>query len=370
MSGVFEVNDPDAFGPIRDAWWRLHGATPRAAFFETPDWFEVMWPAFPNGGRRPRVVVVGEGSQPTAVVPLCVVGEESRVGKLRVLTDPLEGWASAWTPLAENPTTAFCAALRHATANPCDWDSVDIRWPIGVEPSATEPLHTAGVATKLVPHERVSVVRCDRFESWEGYLATRSKKVRHELRRKRRRILAAGRVEHQVALPTADCPGWDAYDACVAVASRSWQAESGKGHTLCTDFAKSFFREAHERAARLGMVQIDLLRIDGRPVAYFYSYRSRGDVIGMRMGFDRAAPRGVGSVLSGYVIQGGIERGDWRLELGPGTERFKRELATDYEVTYRLIGVRRDAWRARFVHALRRLRHGGMLGQAAAVPLA
>ena len=72
------------------------------------------------------------------------------------------------------------------------------------------------------------------YDDWEDYLASRTSKWRHELRRQFRVLEQLGDVEFVRHRPeSAACgdgePRWDLYDECLQVAAKSWQGRSTTG---------------------------------------------------------------------------------------------------------------------------------------------
>ena len=73
---------------------------------------------------------------------------------------------------------------------------------------------------------------------------------------------------------------------CEHVALASWQGNSTTGNTITHDRMRHFLRDAHAVAARLGMVDMNLLLADGRPAAFSYNYNFRGRLTCLRIGYD------------------------------------------------------------------------------------
>jgi hypothetical protein len=141
------------------------------------------------------------------------------------------------------------------------------------------------------------------------------------VRRCQRRTADLGNVVFERFRPPASAdndPRWDLYDACVSLAAHSWQGESSDGTTLSHASVSPFLREIHALAARTGTVDLNLLRIDGRPVAFAYNYAWDGYVVGVRAGYDpQWAATGVGHVLSAAMLRDSFARGDRLFDLGP-----------------------------------------------------
>jgi CelD/BcsL family acetyltransferase involved in cellulose biosynthesis len=115
---------------------------------------------------------------------------------------------------------------------------------------------------------------------------------------------------------------------------------------------RGFFREAHTAAARLGMADINVLKVDGRPAAFLYGYHCRGHVSALRTGFDPAIS-GVGSAVMFQVFEDSCKRGDHLFDFGSGEGEHKRRLRTRTESTYRLTYTPIDCWRSQAVRLTR-----------------
>ena len=114
-------------------------------------------------------------------------------------------------------------------------------------------------------------------------------------------------------------PAWDLYAMCEHVALASWQGSSTTGNTITHDRVRHFLRDAHAVAARLGMVDMNLLLADGRPAAFSYNYHFRGGLTCLRIGYDSSfRSAGFGKTLLLRSIQDSFERGDQTVRPRPG----------------------------------------------------
>lgn len=359
MDRIVELNDLAALRPHRAAWTRLLEQTPGAGFFQSLEWLEVYWRHF-GQQQRLRVLLVHASDELRGIVPLVVRREMTRVGPLRFLTYPLDDWGSFYGPIAPQPRQALAAALRHVAGTRRDWDVLELRW---APEAARDDAHSAETlrAQGFQAHrsQRAETAIIDLPERWDDYLATRTAKWRNNLRRWERRLHQRGAVEYVRYRPRGAAQGdgdprWDLYNACVDVAQRSWQGSSTTGTTLSHAQVRDFLRDAHGAAAATGAADINLLLLDGRPVAFAYNYQFRGNLFGLRIGYDaQAAPDGAGNVLYAYLIRDSIQRGDRTYDLGPGSLECKRALQTRVEPIYRYSHYRRGAWRAQLIRLKR-----------------
>ena len=133
-------------------------------------------------------------------------------------------------------------------------------------------------------------------------------------------------------------PRWDLYDACEELARKSWQAGLTNGNTLSHEEVRDFVRLAHVAAVDAGALDLNLLYLDQRPVAFVYAYHYRGYVDLMRIGFDpelaKVAP---GNALWTRLIRDSYQRGDRVLDLGPTCLDYKKFWLTRVEPSYRYL---------------------------------
>ena len=146
---------------------------------------------------------------------------------------------------------------------------------------------------------------------------------------------------------------------CQQVALSSWQATSTTGNTLTHERVRHFLRDAHAIAAHNGMVDVNLLLVDGRPAAFAYNYHFHGRLTGLRIGYDASLEStwccrpGLGTALMLRSIEDSFARGDVSLDLGAGETRFKRRLRTDSEASYRMVYAPLGSWRSQVVRLSR-----------------
>ncbi len=358
MAEVVEVNDLPSLRSYHLAWTALHAETPRASYFQTLEWLECYWKHC-GDGKRLRVLIVTASGRPIGIMPLVELTETTRLGPVRVLTYPLDNWGPWYGPIGLQQTATLAVAMKHLTRTPRTWDVFVPRWTAHAtdDRGRTErAMRLAGLPASVEDDQSTSIIELKRFADWEAYLGSRTAKVRHEIRRQRRRLMR----DHQVTLvrhrPEAlrrgdGDPRWDLYRDSVVIAEQSWQAVSRTGNTLCHGTVAELLLDAHQQAARLGMVDMSLLYLDGRPAAYYYGYRCDGDVLGLRSGYDPKVASGAGSVLLGLVIDDSLSRGDRRLDLGVGFEAHKARLRTTVETSARLTHIAPGAWRPRALRA-------------------
>jgi CelD/BcsL family acetyltransferase involved in cellulose biosynthesis len=357
MVEVVEINDIEELAKYRLLWNSLFPTTPHASFFLTYDWLAANWRHF-GRDQKLRVLIPHAAGQPLGILPLCVRREKYRLSTVRVLTYPLDNWGTWYGPIGPNPAATMMAAMQHLRTTPRDWDMIELRW-VAADGTAggktARAFRTAGMFTEKSEYQWTSIVEFPK--TWDEFLAGKSHSMRRQFRRTLRDLIDSGRAEyirHRPAPATEGDgdPRWDLYEMCEQVAQASWQSDVMNGNTLTHERVRGFFREAHAAASRLGMADVNVLTIDGRPAAFLYGYHYNGNVAALRTGFD-AAISGLGSALMLKCIEDSCRRGDRTIDFGPGEREHKRRLRTRTESTYRITYAPIHSWRSQAVRLTR-----------------
>jgi CelD/BcsL family acetyltransferase involved in cellulose biosynthesis len=354
MAEVVEINDVDELAQYRMLWNSLFAGTPNASFFLTFDWFETYWRHF-GCDQKMRVLVVYSLGEPLGIVPLCVRRERYRVGNVRVLTYPLDNWSTWFGPIGPNPASTMLAAMHHIRHSPRDWDMIELRWvpDEGVQGGKTaRAMRVTNQFSAKQEYEATSLVELGC--TWEQFLSHKSHTLRRHFQRTVREFADGNRYEYIRHRPFPATQGdgdprWDIYAMCEAIALDSWQSQVTRGNTLTHDRVREYFRDAHSAASRLGMADVSMLTVDGRPAAFLYGYHWQNNVTGLRTGFDSSIGDGLGTALMVRAIHDSCHRGDHVIDLGPGEREDKRRLRTRTETTYRISYTPIDSWRSQAV---------------------
>jgi CelD/BcsL family acetyltransferase involved in cellulose biosynthesis len=342
MVTVHETHDIGELAAYRAPWHALLSRTKEASFFQTLEWLELYWKHY-GGGNKLRVLLLMEKNELQGILPLVVLRDKTRVGPIRFLSYPLSSWGSFYGPVGPDTERILEVGLGHIHRTPRDWDALELRFvdAEGADGGATErAMKAVGLNAFRTEHGVASII--DLQGTWDDYLATRSGNWRKNFRRWERNLKQQGDVQFVRHRPRGEAhgdsdPRWDLYDACVAISEKSWQGSSRDGTTLCHAEVRQFLREVHAAAARLGAVDVNMLSLNGTPLAFSYNYCWKHRLIGVRVGYapDVSGSSGVGSLLKAYVIRDSYDRGDQVYDLGPGSLDLKRHFRTRTATIFR-----------------------------------
>lgn len=321
----------------RDIWKSLYEQTADATFLQSWEWFDVYWRHFGNNQSLRVALVEDLAGTPIGIVPLTIQTELCSLGKIRRLSFPLNNWGTRYGPLGRQPFDSLTAALGHAKAHQQEWDVIDLRW-ISIDQCAD--VRAAGRRAGLHLNQKLwnRTATIELSQGWESYWNGRSSKWRNNHRRADKALADLGNVQvmHFCPSPGTQDPNWDCYDVCESVASESWQGACPSGNTLNHPTVRSFLREVHVAAVRLGCVHLSLLFVNDRAAAFTYNYVARGITIGLRMGYDlRFQAAGAGNVLLRETIRECCRRGGKAFDLGEGPSPYKQHWANQFDETFR-----------------------------------
>jgi len=357
MTTVREISDPAELECLGPVWNDLLESTPGASFFHSLAWLQVYWKHF-GARKRLRVLVVEEGQAIIGILPL-VVRRARRSEPFRALTHPLDGWGSFYGPIGPDPLTTLVAGLNYVRRAPRDWDIIELEFVDALVDNqhTQKALARAGLEASCETQDTSAIVELAPHGSWDGYLTTRKKSWRKDLRKKESRLAERGAVSYvrHRTNPTEGSheePRWDLYDACVNISKASWQGKSRAGTSL--NNRSAFYRDCFAAASRFGAIDVGLLLIDGIPVAYQYAYQYRGHISALKTGYDPGvAFEGAGTIVQARTIADSIARGDQLLDLGGGSLEYKRNWLTDERPIYRYTHFPRASLAAQLIRIKR-----------------
>ncbi|MFH0914046.1 MAG: GNAT family N-acetyltransferase [Chloroflexota bacterium] len=155
---------------------------------------------------------------------------------------------------------------------------------------------------------------------WEDYLARLSRKQRHELRRKLRRLEEEGEVNFRLV------EGREPVEATMDVFLRLLALNPEKSHFL-TAHREEFFRSLAGAMAEAGLLRLGVLELDKVPEAVVMAFDYQGCVYLYNNGYHPEHPStSLGTVSKALLIRDAIQRGRKRFDFLKGGEVYKYQM--------------------------------------------
>ena len=118
---------------------------------------------------------------------------------------------------------------------------------------------------------------------WDAYEAALSKKVRTELRRRRRRLSEMGRLEFTVSDGSRDLA--QSLDEGFEVERAGWKGRRGTA-IASSPSTRAFYAEVAQWSAARGWLALGFLRLDGKALAFDFCIEHGGSHFLLKTGFD------------------------------------------------------------------------------------
>ena len=319
------VNPLTGFQEIQPEWERLLSASPTNSIFLTPQWQEVWWETF-GGGVGMAGFYMRDAAGVTAIASLRRSGDTlSFVGS----EDTFDYNDFVVSPGCE--PVFFDALLQRLEDQRCG----ELYLASLLENSPTleflpDVARQRGYQVNVEIEDVTSGI--DLPETWEQYLAALSKKDRHELRRKLRR------------LDTSLNWSWRAFTSQEDIADnlpefislmRLSRAEKDQ---FLTPERLDFFRRITQRMSQMGAVKLFFLDVDGQRVAASLCF----DYVRSRLLYNSGynpefAYYSVGLLLNALCLKQAIEEGLGYFDFLRGREPYKLRLGGRRRNLYKMV---------------------------------
>jgi CelD/BcsL family acetyltransferase involved in cellulose biosynthesis len=201
-----------------------------------------------------------------------------------------------------------------------DYVDADTGWPAALAAASPRPLVGTVQREAVLP-----LVELDGLESWDAFLASRSRNMRSQLRRYERAIerehaVAFRRTERQEEL------GRD-LETFFRLHYARWSDRGGS--TSAGERARAFHADFAAAALERGWLRLWFLELDGEPAASWYGWSLGGVYSYYLAGFDPARERlRPGHVLLAHTLREAIAEGAHTYDMLLGDEEYKRRLAS------------------------------------------
>jgi CelD/BcsL family acetyltransferase involved in cellulose biosynthesis len=317
------TDDPTAF--VGRDWTSLAETDPEGTIFHTPSYLKPYWEEFGTSGLQLAFVL--EGGEAISVTAF-----EFSQGSVTFLggSEITDYMGPVGVPeLRDRAAKELMAAL----AARDDWDTADLRGLLETS-GWHRALHRGARDAALWVESRDDGVAplLGLPGSFDAYLAGLPAKLRHETRRKRRRLHKAFPSAHLVDA-TPETMGAD-FGRFVEL-HRSSSGSKGK---FMYPGMELFFRRLGEELLPLGVLRLIFLEAEGEKIAGAVGFRDRQRLRLYNSAYDHArAALSPGIVLLNMLIEDLIAEGGEALDLLKGDEEYKRRLGATPRRLARLV---------------------------------
>ena len=288
-------------------WSELARRRARPSIFLTPDWIAV---ARAHDARAQLTLAIGE----TGVAALALEDDRTLTFAGGELTDEQDVVASA--PHAADVAERFATWIADEDIAHAVFSYI----PEDVSTATTLALVLERRGYTVHVERQVTSPRVPLQGDFDAYLGRLTKKERHELRRKMRR-LEAGR---HVSFRTAE--GADIGIALDRFFALHRSSRGGKA-TFMTAANERLFRDLADALAARGWLRLGMLDVDGATAAVLYAFAYGGTLALYNAAYDPSlSSLSVGIVSHVYALRAAIDEGMHTYDLLRGDEPYKYDL--------------------------------------------
>lgn len=309
MVTVQVVATLEGFKALREEWTTLLHKSRAANLFLTWEWMFTWWQIF-GGGFELMLLTVRRGEALVGIAPLLRQPRRAFGVPVRVVRFLGGGVASSdHLDLILDPTSealATAALLDYLKENRDAWDLVDLEDVPAQSPTVAALLAEAPARgfSLSISDRRICPYLPLPF-TWEEYVCSLARNLRHNLGRYGRKLARRGLIEFQL-WKDPDALG-DAMDRFKILHLKRRGVRGDRGSFAYPGF-EAFHREFARLALEQGWLRLAFLRVNGEAVAGVYSFQYRGVTYAYQSGFDPAwADYSVGTLLLGECIKTAIE---------------------------------------------------------------
>ena len=306
-------------------WAGLVDQQPEPVPFLHPAWHRVWLDEF-QSDREPLILSVRDGDALVGVAPLLrdngrlsLIGHYSICDYMDFVVAP--GRSEGFFP-------ALLGALQEES-----WSELELRGLRDGSPTLSELPALAERAGYTVEREEEAVApRVVLAPSWDEYVASLSKKNRHELRRKLRRLEAAGETELKIYTSREEVTARLPMLLRFMVESRTDKA------AFMSEQMGRFFHRMVQELSNQGLLRLYELELDAKVVASVLCFDQGGQIYLYNSGYDpQYASLAVGLVSKALCLRDAIESGRHCVDFLRGDEPYKYHLGATDQLIYRCV---------------------------------
>lgn len=339
-----------AFRALADEWNQLADALPHATLFQRYDWPRAWWDVL--SAHEPYIVTMRENRRLVGVAPLM----KSREKFLRAFParrlDVMASYENRHDVclFAGEPGRAWGKLLPYL-AGRRDWDVLFLNAQEEPEaPDAVLPGLCRRLGCGVVDMRTGASPFLPLPATPEEFLKGLDGKFRKGLRGAERKLAEAGPVRHEVydsRVETLEL----VLERLFAVSRKGW-AHAELTAIGSTEPLRKYYAGVAAMAQRNGWLQLHVLRVGERDVAFEFSLYYRGVLSNLKQGFDPELAAGSpGQVLKRYVVEDAIRRGAREYDMLGVAEPYKLKWTDLTRPRYKWAIFNRHPY-ARFLHAM------------------
>ena len=341
VSEICTLSEPVQY---RAEWETLLANTPHTGFFDTYEWLST-WIEFFWKDRQIAFFQIRHRDTLVALMPL-LPDESGELWCRHTIALPINSYATRADLIGDNTTDdVICAIFNHLyeTRQTACLGLKSIQKESSLLPALEQVARRQQLRIQVWPGSVCPIVRI--HGDWDGYLASRSKHVRSEIRRKRRKINQEGVIRLRTIASPDDSQA--AMEDILRIEQRSWK-EAKKTSFTAVSGLPDFYAALSLRCALRGWLRTFILYLDEVPVAHMIGVVYRNEYYALKTSFDEHyRDLSPGSVLIAYALEYAFIARLRVFDFLGVPSRWKNELANDVRKHVSVCVFTRECYRCR-----------------------
>ncbi len=301
----------ESFASLTSYWNDLRHNLRWHPIFVLPGWLQAWWRVFGSGAEL-YLCAVRQREKIIGIAPLSVRGETASIIGSANVCDYVDFVIAPG--MERDFFTVLLDDLRQKGISHLDLKPL--------RPDSTIITDLVSLARRrkyeVLCHKEDVSVELDLPSTWEEYLATLSKKQRHEVKRKLRRLWEAGKVDYRCVEVGQEVG--DFMDTFLKLFSLSWEEKA----KFMTARMESFFRSLAEAMAEIGLLRFGILELDALPVAMIMGFDYNDSMYLYNSAYDpNYSYLSVGLLSKVLCIKESIQRNMKKWDFLRGSEPYK-----------------------------------------------
>jgi len=302
----------DSFDALSNDWKQLQKISPISFIFSTPEWSEVWWQQF---GAEYTLYLgsVKKDEKIIGIAPLYIkdntaffIGSSDTCDYLDFIVAPGEEYIF-FNTLLDNLAKDRITQLNLAPVRP---DSTVFNYLSNIANQKGLPVSFC--------QEDVSL-EMNLPETWKEYLLLLSRKQRHELKRKLRRLEEIGEVNHR--------PSIDTQSKDIDIFLNLFRESREDKAAFLTPEMDSFFRSLANTMAKTDYLRLNLMELNKIPIAATLCFDFRNTMYLYNSGYNTEYSwLSAGIISKALCIKDSIEKGKKSFDFLKGNEEYKYHL--------------------------------------------
>jgi CelD/BcsL family acetyltransferase involved in cellulose biosynthesis len=322
---VKEINEYAQFIELREQWNNVLSRSKDNEVFLTWEWLSTWWRHY--GKERELTILLAEdGEKIVAIAPLmCSVYKLFGLRLRRIEFLGTEHTDYRNFILTEKKAESLKLFLRYLSK--LDWDCLEFR---NIPETAESIAILRGILGKLHMQNEKVLSTCFYIPlcvSWDVFLKKMSGNMRHNLRRKMKRL----EQKYNVAFRRQDdiSSVQQGIETFVHLHQKRWSSKGFQGSFGADPTFQDFLLDVSKCFAEKKWLNLSFLTANDKPISGALSFEYNNTLSFYHLGYDPAYSKfGVGNLLISHLIEDSIQKGKAKFDFLEGPELYKESWAS------------------------------------------